>query len=232
MKHRNSHLLIGYWSRIRRNRGLPEQVDVDPRAIKRMLSQVFILDVRDSARPAYRLAGTLLCERFGLELRGTSFFAHWEHQARGTLALLLGQCLNSKQPVCLSAIGVTSQAAMIEMETVLAPLSVGGAPERLLGITQFLGDAAQLASQPIVYERLMGSKMIREHDAPGRAFDPPAPPPPGTVATKAPHLRLVVSRGERVTLHSEMDEAMRNLVRALDITRAPSPPTPRPVRAP
>ena len=73
MKHRNSHLLIGYWSRLRAGRDVPDQTDIDPRAIKRMLSQIFILDARDPARPFYRLAGTKLCERFGLELRGTSF---------------------------------------------------------------------------------------------------------------------------------------------------------------
>jgi hypothetical protein len=221
MKHRNSHLLIGYWSRIRRGRDLPEQADIDPRAIKRMLPQVFILDGQDRARPAYRLAGTVLCERFDLELKGTSFFAHWEHQAHGTLALLVGQALAAKQPVCLSAIGVTARAATIEMETVLAPLAVNGAPQRLLGITQFLGDAAQLSGRPIIYERLMGSKMIREDDSAGRrSADPPLPPPGCSIAARAPHLRLVVSRGERVTLHSEMDDTMRRLVRALDIAPA------------
>ena len=43
MKHRNSHLLVGYWSRLRKGRDLPDQTDIDPRAIKRMLSYVFIL---------------------------------------------------------------------------------------------------------------------------------------------------------------------------------------------
>lgn len=220
MKHRNSHLLVGYWSRIRRGRELPEQADVDPRAIKRMLSQVFILDARNSERPAYRLAGTCLCERFGHELRGTSFFAHWEHQAHGALALLVGQALATKQPLCLSAIGVTSRAATIETETVLAPLAVNGVPQRLLGITHFLGDVPQLAGLPIVYERLMGSKTIREEDAPERNPGPTPRPPSGSIGSRAPHLRLVVSRGERVTVHSEMDDTMRNLVEALETTLA------------
>jgi hypothetical protein len=220
MKHRNSHLLIGYWSRIRRGRDLPEQADVDPRAIRRMLSQVFILDASNAARPAYRLAGTALCERFGFELRGTSFLAHWEERAQGTLALLVGQSLAAKQPVCLSAIGVTAHAAMIEMETVVAPLAVNGAPQRLLGITQFLGDAAQLAAQPISYERLMGAKMIREDDTTGRMSDPPIPPPRSGIGTRAPHLKLVVSRSDPVTLHCEMDDTMRKLVAAFDITPA------------
>ena len=38
MKHKNSHLLVGYWSRLRKGREVPDQTDIDPRAIKRLLS--------------------------------------------------------------------------------------------------------------------------------------------------------------------------------------------------
>ena len=65
MKHKNSHLLVGYWSRLRAGREIPDQIDIDPRAIKRLLSYTFILDCENPARPIYRLAGTALCERFG-----------------------------------------------------------------------------------------------------------------------------------------------------------------------
>ena len=67
MKHKNSHLLVGYWSRLRKGRDVPDQTDIDPRAIKRMLPYVFILDAENPSRPIYRLAGTSLCERFGFE---------------------------------------------------------------------------------------------------------------------------------------------------------------------
>src|SRR5439155_23775573 len=58
MKHKNSHLLVGYWSRLRKTRAVPMQSEIDPRAIKRLLSYVFILDCQSPARPVYRLAGT------------------------------------------------------------------------------------------------------------------------------------------------------------------------------
>lgn len=217
MKHRNSHLLIGYWSRIRKGRAAPDQGDIDPRCIKRMLSQVFILDAENPARPFYRLAGTALCHRFGLELRATGFYRHWEAQCHDTLALLLGQSLATKQPLALAAIGSTSHCAMLEMETVLAPLTFGpGAPRRFLGMVQFLNDSATLAAAPITYERLMGSKLIREIDSTERMDDPPPPSP--RMERKAPHLRLVVSRNTPITLHSEIDEAMRDVIAALDLT--------------
>jgi len=217
MKHRNSHLLIGYWSRLRRGRDIPDQADIDPRAIKRMLSQVFILDARDPMQPLYRLAGTTLCDRFGVELRGTNFFGHWEAPARATLALLLKQALAARLPVCLSAMGTSTQCELVEMETVLAPLTAGpGAPQRFLGMVQFLGDAVPLGGRPIAYERLIRSKIIREDEPPSHPGDLPPPSDSGLLAQKAPHLRLVVSRGEPVTLHSEMDHALQRLIAGLD----------------
>lgn len=217
MKHRNSHLLVGYWSRTRRGRRAPDQSDIDPRAIKRMLSHVFILEARDRARPVYRLAGTALCDRFGQELRGTSFLSFWESRARDTLSLLLGQSLAQNVPVCLSAAGETARCTTIETETVLAPLTFGsGAPRRFLGITQFLGDVSQLDGS-IVLLRLMGSKMIREDVR--SDIEPPAPPSfeGGKRFSRAPHLRLVVSRSTP-TLHFDMDQAMRNAIESFDVS--------------
>ncbi len=217
MKHRNSHLLVGYWSRLRRGRPIPDQADIDPRSIKRMLSHVFILDAREKARPSYRLAGTVLCDRFGLELRATSFLTHWEQSARGAIQLLLQQSLMECQPACITSIGVTSDCAMVEMETVLAPLTFGaGSPSRFLGMVQWTGDVSALHGQPVSYQRLVGSQMIREDDS----LMPPLDPPSQT-NVKTPHLRLVVSRDKPATVHCEMDEAMRDLVTALNIVSRP-----------
>jgi len=221
MKHRNSHLLIGYWSRTRRGRNVPDQADIDPRAIKRMLSQVFILEARDTARPVYRLAGTVLCDRFGQELRGTSFLSIWEGRAKETLALLLGQSLAANLPLCLSAIAETSRCTMIETETILAPLTFGsGVSQRFLGITQFLGDVSSLDGA-IVLQRLQGSKLIREGDPVHTDTEPPMPPPfeSGRASGRAPHLRLVVSR-DTPTLHCDLDEAARSAIETFDFPYA------------
>lgn len=225
MKHRNSHLLVGYWSRIRRGREVPDQTDIDPRAIKRMLSHVFIVDARDPARASYRLAGTWLCDRFGFELKGTSFLSTWDVQSHNPLVLLLRQSLALKQPVCISSIGATSSCAMIEMETILAPLSFSQAgATRFLGMVQILGDASAHLGNPISFQRLAGSKVIQEDEPFSDSPPPPAPPPmpPQQLRghPKAPHLRLVVSREKPVSAQFAMDEDMRKLITALQITPA------------
>jgi hypothetical protein len=224
MKHRNSHLLVGYWSRLRKGRDLPDQTDIDPRAIKRMLSTVFILEASDPARPIYRLAGTSLCDRFGIELKSTNFLSHWEAGSRGALTALLRQALATKQPICLSSIATTSDHGMIELETILAPVSFGpGLPVRFIGLVQVLSDPSPLAGKPIAFERLVGSQLIRE-DEPLSAFETPPPPMPPMLPAhpRAPHLRLVVSQSKPVTLHFDLDETIRKLADALNIIALPA----------
>ena len=206
MKHKNSHLLVGYWSRLRKGREVPDQTDIDPRAIKRFLSYTFILDYENPGRPVYRLAGTGLCERFGFELKGTSFLGHWESQSTASLVSLLRQAMKSRQPVCLSSIAATVDGGMVELETVLTPVSMnGGEPNRFFGMVQVLSDPAPLLGRAIAYQRLIGSQMIEEGE-PIPAYDqnqPPPPPPPPSLRAhpKAPYLRLVVSQDNPALLH-------------------------------
>ena len=191
MKHRNSHLLVGYWNALRKGRDIPDQTDIDPRAIKRILSYTFILNCENPARPLYRLAGTSLCERFGYELKGTCFLAHWDPQSRLSLTTLLCQALKAFQPVCLTSVAATTDSGMVELETILIPVSFNGEPTRFFGMTQTLSDATPLLSRSIAYERLLRSQLIQEGGPGGSA--PPPPPPPLRLRThpRAPYLRLV-----------------------------------------
>jgi hypothetical protein len=197
MKHRNSHLLVGYWSRLRKGRPIPDQSDIDPRALKRMLPDMLILDAIEPSRPLYRLAGTQLCERHGSELRGTNFLAGWEVRSRRELSALLAQALKTHQPLCLSSFGTSPQASVVEMETLLAPVSFGGGDAtRFVGMVQILGDGAQLADKPIAFQRLTDAQLVQE-DEPLCVMEPPQRRPVLHLPeisgpARAPHLRLVV----------------------------------------
>jgi hypothetical protein len=198
MKHKNSHLLVGYWSRLRDGRDVPDQTDIDPRQIKRLLSYTFILDCENASRPVYRLAGTALCERFGFELKGTGFLAHWESQSGLALPSLLRQALKQRQPVCLSSIAATADNGIVELETILTPVSFnGGEPRRFFGLVQMLSDPTPLLGHAIAYERLIASQLIQE-DEPLPDCDENLPPPPPSMILrahpKAPYLRLVVNQ--------------------------------------
>ncbi len=193
MKHRNSHFAVGYWSRLRHGRITPDQADIDPKALKRLLPFVFLLDAR-GGKFTYRLAGTTLCQRYGGELRGRDFLEQWDAPSRVKIVQMLRQSLQARTPVCLNSVGSTEDCRMVEIETVLMPITFGADhPERFLGVAQVLTDTLPLAGRAIVFERLVTSKLVHE-DEPGK--DAPPPPHGGLKShPHAPHLRLVVSRG-------------------------------------
>lgn len=227
MKHKNSHLMVGYWSRLRRGRTLPDQTDVDPRAIKRMLPYVFILDAADLDRPLYRLAGTSLCERYGREMKGTNFLAHWESQSRTAISSLLRQSLHLKQPVCISSIATTAECGMVELETIIAPVTFGpGEPTRFVGMVQILSDATPLIGRAIAFERLVSSQLVREGEPLGEFDSPPPPPaPPSEMLRshpKAPYLRLIINRDKPATLHFSDADADAILKKMFDVFGKPA----------
>jgi hypothetical protein len=223
MKHKNSHLLVGYWSRLRKGREVPDQTDIDPRAIKRLLSYTFILDYEDPGRPVYRLAGTGLCERFGFELKGTSFLGHWESQSTTSLVSLLRQAMKSRQPVCLSSVAATADNGMVELETILTPVSMNGSePNRFFGMVQMLGDPAPLLGRSIAYERLVGSHLVQEDEPLMEDDQNNRPPPPAALRAhpKAPYLRLVVSQDSPAFLNFGSGDLLEQMATAFGRWRA------------
>jgi hypothetical protein len=213
MKHRNSHFAVGYWSRIRHGRETPDQSDIDPKALKRLLPFVFLLDAR-GGHLTYRLAGTTLCERYGGELRGRDFLHQWDPESRIKISDLLRKSLREGVPACLTSIGATSDCHMIEIETLLMPITFGAShPERFLGVAQVLTDVMPLAGHPIQFERLVGATLVRED---GDRTELPPPSRDGWQPhPRAPHLRLV-SRGpvpaEKDPLYFDADEGLQNLM--------------------
>jgi hypothetical protein len=209
MKHRNSHFAVGYWSRLRRGRALPDQADIDPKALKRLLHIVFLLEACSDGTFLYRLAGTTLCERYGGELRGRSYLEPWDAKSRVVLRRLLRQALAERLPLCVNSVAGTSECGMVEIETVLMPISFGAdVPERFLAVAQAVTGVSSLAGAPISFERLVGAKLVREEDTlPGIA---PPPPPPAAPRQnwrphpRAPHLRLVNPSDAADPLHFDL----------------------------
>ena len=126
----------------------------------------FILDCENPSRPVYRLAGTALCERFGFEMKGTGFLAHWD--GRNRPCRWRRCCANRSKQKSRSASHPSPPRPAIdtaELETILTPVSFnGGEPRRFFGLVQMLSDPTPLLGRAIAYERLVASKLIQEDE--------------------------------------------------------------------
>jgi hypothetical protein len=168
-----------------------------------------------------------LCERFGFELKGTGFLAHWEAQSGLSLSPLLRQALKLRQPVCINSVAATADSGMVELETILTPVSFnGGDPTRFFGLVQMLSDPTPLLGRAIAYERMVSSELIEEGE-PLPQYDrdepPPPPPPPSQFLRahpKAPYLKLVVSQESPSFLNFGAGDLLQSMMNAVRHWRA------------
>ena len=64
MKHASSRELHAYWEQKRGTRAAPERADIDPAAVRGVLSDAFIIALDRGGGHPFRLAGTRVCALF------------------------------------------------------------------------------------------------------------------------------------------------------------------------
>lgn len=159
MEHINSDLMLWYWNSLRKGRIAPNQSDIDPRAISKVLATVFILDASIPSQPTYRLAGTQLCAWFGSELKGKSFLAHWDANASETLAWLLHRGMRLHLPLCIHSL-CSSGNSRVALETTLAPIGAGASePTRFIGLAQTLGAEMEIGGMNFAFQQLSDARL-------------------------------------------------------------------------
>src|SRR5215469_2101579 len=69
MKHAACRELYAYWDERRGKRPAPERAEIEPGAIRHVLSDALILGLDAGTGHPFRLAGTRMCALFGRELK-------------------------------------------------------------------------------------------------------------------------------------------------------------------
>src|SRR5271157_2168831 len=122
MKHAASRELYAYWQEKRGTRPAPERAEIEPGAIRGVLSVAFILALDRPAGHPVRLAGTRICALFGREIKGESFLDLWDAPSRdvveGLVSILSDECTGT-------VAGVSAQnddSEKIDLELLLLPL--------------------------------------------------------------------------------------------------------------
>jgi hypothetical protein len=125
MKHAASRELYAYWQELRGRRPAPERSEIEPGAIRQVLSDAFILALDHRAGYPFRLAGTRVCALFGRELKGHSFAALWDDESQQAIRDLLAILTDEWVGTVAGASAQTRSGASVELELLLLPLSSG-----------------------------------------------------------------------------------------------------------
>ncbi|MDB5734235.1 MAG: hypothetical protein JWP16_1888 [Alphaproteobacteria bacterium] len=138
MKHRHSHLLIGYWGGLHAAGQRPEEGAFDEAIISSLAPHLFILEMEQGANARYRLAGSAIEHAFGLHLQGTDFLDHWAESDRDLVKDFSVLAVHSRRPLCLLSF---CDYEKIEFETVLVPVTAADVRrKRIIGVSMALGD--------------------------------------------------------------------------------------------
>lgn len=147
MRHPNTRALYDYWNCLCDGRDAPYRSEVDPREIAPLLDSTFILEVQNPDSIRFRLAGTRLCENFGMELRGMSALALWHGESRSRVHDMIEAV--TEEP-CIGHINCTVEnrgGFVYQAEFLYMPLrSDMGEMTRILGCGYYMGEERAFAN--------------------------------------------------------------------------------------
>jgi hypothetical protein len=161
MKHAASRELYAYWEKKRGTRPAPDRAEIEPGAIRAVLSDAFILALdRNNGHPV-RLAGTRVCALFGREIKGASFLDFWAASSRpaveGLLSILADECTGTVAAVTAA----NEHGESIDLELLLLPLGIRRPSfARTIGVLAPLNIPPWLGATPIGPLTLGGRRHI------------------------------------------------------------------------
>jgi hypothetical protein len=161
MKNKTSEVLFHYWNDLRGDRMAPRRFEIEPSRISDILPDTFILERTADEQFLYRLAGTRVCERFGMELRGRSFLEGWSVDDRGCLDRQL-EFVTASGGVCVLTVEVQSESGRLAtFEVVVLPLThTQNSVDRLLGAISAIDAPEWLGFESILSKRLVTDEVI------------------------------------------------------------------------
>ena len=183
MRHKTSKTLFDYWNVVRGEHLAPRRFEIEPAKISAILSSTFMLERLDPSTSRYRLAGTAVCNIFGVELRASNFLDGWPPEDRLSLTRRLSVLSGQGAVELIHLEAAPAGRASAPFELLLLPLRhTGEEIDRILGSFAALDCPSWLGHVPLATKRLIGNEFIWPAGNPNRGADArPAPTRPNYV---------------------------------------------------
>lgn len=161
MKHKTSKTLYAYWNEIRGTRQAPRRFEIEPARLAPILPEAFILERIGTSAYRFRLAGTRLCEIFGMEFRGRDFMDLWEHSDSLAVGHTLGRVADRGAVGLLEFEARGPSGRAVHFEALIAPLSQNNSViDRFLGSISTTDNAHWLGGEPLTERYLLRHELI------------------------------------------------------------------------
>lgn len=142
MFHSNTERLIDYWRDLRIEQPVPARAAVDPSGFVAVAPRTFIASRDPRGGFELRLAGEMLIDLHGRQLRGERLANLWRLIHRRRLDGLLEAALAAGEPLVISAEAWSPDAAHLRLEVLFLPLlGPDGLADRFLGLYQSISGA-------------------------------------------------------------------------------------------
>ena len=165
MQKTSTRTLYDYWNSIRGARSAPDRKDIDPTRIRNALAYTFILELDESDKFSFRLAGSHLCTSYCRELKGRSFSALWHERDSDAMETLIRAVTEDHAVALVTFQGTTALHTKVSFETILMPLRHNGSTHtRLLGAMTALDEPYWLGVQPVIEQRITGLRLLWPDD--------------------------------------------------------------------
>lgn len=163
MFHTSTSGMLAYWNAIKGDAAAPLRTNVNPADFRQVLTQIFMLGRLGPGDYRFRLAGALLNELHGGELRGREICSLFLRDEQLGLKSTLESMRATPEPVVVTATAHAGDRSA-QVEILLAPLAdQRGEIDRVLGLYQPLTPLATLRDDPI--DHLTISRVTKAIDA-------------------------------------------------------------------
>ncbi|MBU1304677.1 MAG: PAS domain-containing protein, partial [Alphaproteobacteria bacterium] len=123
------------------------------------------LELDESDKFSFRLAGSHLCSSYCRELKGRSFSTLWHERDGDAMDTLIRAVTEDHAVALVTFQGTTAIHTKVSFEMILLPLRHNGSTHtRLLGAMTALDEPYWLGVQPIMEQRISGLRLIWPDD--------------------------------------------------------------------
>ena len=167
-----SQTLYQYWNEIRAGRLAPKRFEIEPAQIAALLPDTFIVERRDPKSVSFRLAGTRICETFGMEFRGVNLLDLVTEEDRITLERQFSVIARQGAVGVFTFRSENPGGNPVQWEMLALPLiHLNNDIDRFLGSIAFHDHPIWLKHEPLVRHRLIENDLVWPEGRPHTLID-------------------------------------------------------------